>query len=63
MNPETIAAIERQDREILVSGNDMRETLERIVAGGGRVEASERTKHNGIWKLEIFYADNANGGY
>jgi hypothetical protein len=63
VNPDTIAAINRQDREVEVAGNDMREALERIVAGGGRVEASERTKHNGIWKLEIFYADNANGGY
>ena len=37
MNPDTIAAIKRQEREILVAGNDMQEALQRIVAGGGRV--------------------------
>ena len=36
MNPDTIAAIERQDREIIVAGNDMQEALQRIVACGGR---------------------------
>ena len=58
MNPDTIAAIERQDREIIVAGNDMQEALQRIVAFGGRVEATERTNRNGIWKFEIFYANN-----
>ena len=58
MNPDTIAAIERKDREILVAGNDMKEAIERIVASDGQVEATERTDRNSIWKFKIFYANN-----
>ena len=58
MNPDTIAAIERKEREILVAGNDMSEALERIEAAGGHWQATERTNRNGIWKFEIFYANN-----
>jgi hypothetical protein len=55
VNPDTIAAINRQDLEILVSGNDYDEALERIEMFKGRVEASERTKHNGIWNFKIYW--------
>ena len=36
MNPDTIAAIERQDREIIVAGNDMQEALLPLVAASRR---------------------------
>jgi hypothetical protein len=56
MNPDTIAAINRQDREVEVAGNDLKEAEERIEAAGGHWQVLERTKHNAIWRLKIFYA-------
>jgi hypothetical protein len=55
MNPETIAAINRQEREIVVAGDDMKEARERIEAFKGKVQASNITNRNGIWKLEIYW--------
>ena len=60
MNLDTIAAINRKDGIVEVSGYDMAEALERIVAAGGRVEAMERGKHNADWFLEVWWNPNAN---
>ena len=41
-----------------MSGNDLKESLERIEAVGGRWEVMERGKRNADWKLKLFYANH-----